>query len=125
MNPPGMSKKQAEFFAILILICTVTAAAILVIDFQIKGAILEESNRMRKAIEGWQNGQRPAAANGHRPSGDTSNDPSYPSDLVGGGATGVEKAGSHAESNGAAPARNPGRSKRVRPDDSGSVPEGN
>lgn len=85
-----MSKKQAEFFTILIIICTVTAAAILIIDYQIKGAILEESNRMRKAIEAFY-GQRPAAANGSRPYRNPDNDPAYPADMVGSRATGMEE----------------------------------
>jgi len=87
-----MSKKQAEFFTILILICTVTAAAILLIDYQIKGAILEESNRMRKELERHY-GQRSAAANGSGPVSNPDNDAAYPSDLVDSGTARVEATG--------------------------------
>jgi hypothetical protein len=88
-----MSKKQVEFFTFLIVICTVTAAAILIIDYQIKGAILAESNRMRRAIEGWERGQSTASANGNRSSGNSGNDTAYPADLVDSGTAGVEKTG--------------------------------
>jgi hypothetical protein len=89
-----MSKKQVEFFAFLIIICTVTAAAILIIDYQIKGSILEESNKMRRTIEWWQNGQRPATADRNRPDRNPGNDVPYPSDMVDSGTTGMETAGS-------------------------------
>lgn len=121
-NLPGMSKKQAEFFAILILICTVTAAAILVIDFQIKGAILEESNKMRRAIEGWQRGQRTTTANGSRSDGNDRYNPAYPSDMVDSGTTGMEETGTIPGSNGTAPAPKPGRPKRPGSSRPGSIP---
>lgn len=85
-----MSKKQAEFFAFLILICTVTAAFILLIDFQIKGAILEESNRLRRIIE-----RQSTPANGSRPDNNSHNDTGYPADMVDSRAASVETSGSH------------------------------
>lgn len=88
-----MSKKQAQFFAGLILICTVTAALVLVIDYQIKGAILEQANRLRLEIEGWQRGQSPAATSGYRPDSHPANHVDYPADLVDSGTTRVETAG--------------------------------
>jgi hypothetical protein len=103
-----MSRKQAEFFTLLILICTVTAALILVIDFQIKGAILEESNRLRRMIDG----QETAAANGSRPDNHHHNDPDYPADLVRGRDAGLEKASPIQAGNGQG---KPSRAKRPQP----------
>jgi hypothetical protein len=116
-----MSKKQAEFFTILIIICTATAAAILLIDFQIKGAILEESTRMRKELERYY-GQRPAAANASGHDSNAGNDLSYPSDLVAGRATGVEETGSLHVSNGKGPAPKSGRARSTGKDGPGSIP---
>lgn len=104
-----MSKKQAEFFALLILICTVTAAFILLIDFQIKGAILEESNRMRRAIE-----QHATSANGVRPGNNGSNDTDYPADLVRGGTTIVETTGNIHVTDGSNTTQNGSQSKPQR-----------
>jgi hypothetical protein len=118
----NMSKKQAEFFTVLILICTVTAAAILIIDYQIKGAILEESNRMRKELERYY-GQRPAAASGRRPDSDTSHDLSYPSDLVGSGTTGVEEGGTNGSRPTPYPAPAVRRTRAARQTRPGSIPD--
>jgi hypothetical protein len=93
-----MSKKQAEFFTVLIIICTVTAALILLIDFQIKGAILEESNRLRRVIE-----RESAAADGSRPIDNRSDNPSYPADLVHSGNAGMEETSAYAAPNGTNP----------------------
>lgn len=95
-----MSKKQAEFFAILIMLCTITAALVLVIDYQIKGAILEQANRVRRDIEGWQRGQSAAAASGNRSDSDAGNHVGYPSDLVDSGTARVETSGSNGSANG-------------------------
>jgi hypothetical protein len=116
-----MSKKQAEFFTILILICTVTAAAILIIDYQIKGSILEQSNRMRKDLERFY-GQRPAASDSSRYDSNDRNDPAYPSDMVGSGATGMEATGPIPGSNGTSTARKSGGAKRTRETGSSGVP---
>jgi hypothetical protein len=118
-----MSKKQAEFFTVLILICTVTAAAILIIDYQIKGAILEESNRMRREIEGYYSGQRATPAGGNRPDRDSGNDVSYPSDLVDSGTTGVEKTGSNGSRPTPYPAPAVRRPRAARQNRPGSVPD--
>lgn len=117
---PPMSKKQAQFFAGLIIICTITAALVLVIDYQIKGAILEQANRLRLEIEGWQRGQNPAAASGNRSDSDAGNDVSYPSDLVDSGTTRVETSSPHSASNGQGKTQEirttkPGRNTRRSP----------
>lgn len=86
---PPMSRKQAQFFAGIIIICTVVAALILVIDYQIKGAIIEQANRLRKEIENF--GQKPAATSGHGFAHNSGDDLAYPSDLVRGRTARVEK----------------------------------
>jgi hypothetical protein len=49
-----LSRKQLEFFGVIIVICTIISAVILLIDFGIKTAILEESVRLRLKIEQWE-----------------------------------------------------------------------
>lgn len=97
---PPMSKKQAQFFAGLIIICTITAALVLVIDYQIKGAILEQANRLRLQIEGFQRGQNPATASGNRSDSDVGDHVSYPADLVDSGTPRVEASSAHSANNG-------------------------
>lgn len=111
-----MSKKQLEFFTFLILICTVTAALILLIDFQIKGAILEESNRLRRVIE-----SHPTSANGSRFADNTSDDTAYPADLVRSGTASMETSGHSESANGKSPAQGSRRAKPRANDGSGSV----
>lgn len=53
-----INKRQAEFWATLIIICTVVAIAVLLLDFGIKAAILEESTRLRLKIEEWEIGRK-------------------------------------------------------------------
>ena len=116
-----MSKKQAEFFTALIIICTVTAALILVIDYQIKGAILEESNRMRKDLE-THYGQRTAAANGGRFDRNPGDNPAYPSDLVGSGTTGMEETSANGRMPRETPATPKRRPRAAREDGPSGVP---
>ena len=101
---PELSKKQLEFFAWLILICTVTAIIVLAIDYQIKGAILEQSNALRREIEAWRSGQSTAPTDGNRSDNHAGNDPAFPADLVDSGATGVETPSDNHVGNGASPA---------------------
>ena len=51
---PDLNKKQVEFWGVILIICLVVATAILLVDFQIKQAILEESSRLRLRIEEWE-----------------------------------------------------------------------
>ena len=79
-----MSKKQAEFWVALIVLCTIFAVAILLVDFGIKSAILEESNRLRIKIEDWEraNGRGTAGANEVGNADDTSDDHPFSSDVL-------------------------------------------
>jgi hypothetical protein len=58
----NLTRKQAEFWAILIIACTIVAIAVLLIDFGIKTAILEESVKLRLKIEEWERGQHTETA---------------------------------------------------------------
>lgn len=49
-----LNKRQTEFWAVILIICLVVSAAIMLVDFQIKQAILEESSRLRLDIEAWE-----------------------------------------------------------------------
>lgn len=57
----NMTQKQAEFWAFVVGLCTVVAIAVLLLDFGIKAAILEESTRLRLKIEEWERGQHAKA----------------------------------------------------------------
>lgn len=46
--------RKLELLAALIAICTLTAAVILIIDYQIKGAIIGQATRTREAVENWE-----------------------------------------------------------------------
>jgi hypothetical protein len=81
MNPE-MSKKQAQFFAGLILLCTLTAVLVLAIDYQIKGAIIEQANNLRRDIDRLQSGQRTTTAGSNGSGNYPANHVSYPADLV-------------------------------------------
>ncbi len=121
---PDMSKRQAEFFTVLIIIATLTAAAILVIDFQIKGAILEQASRFRQQYEEWQNGQSSARPANSRADYHRADNGAYPSDMVASGNAGMEAAGDSLygyEPGSAGTARPPKRETTDR--DSGIPPE--
>jgi len=77
-----MSKKQAEFWVAMIVLCIVVAVAILLVDFGIKSAILEESNRLRLSIEEAMRGQKPAGANESGADNVAPNNPPYPADVL-------------------------------------------
>lgn len=75
------TKKQIEFWTAMLFLCIVIAVAITLVDFGIKSAILEESNRLRREIEKWDvrlNGL--ANAEGNNPVSDY--DPPLPSSLL-------------------------------------------
>lgn len=79
-----LTKKQLEFWTVILLLCIGTAVMVLILDFGIKAAILEESTRMRLKIEEWEklNGRVPAEANASRNANDASDDPALPGDVL-------------------------------------------
>jgi hypothetical protein len=52
-----LSRKQTEFWAVVLIVCLVTAVAVTLLDFSIKASILEESNALRIEIERWYRGR--------------------------------------------------------------------
>jgi hypothetical protein len=110
-----LTKKQAEFWVAILVLCIIFAVAILLVDFGIKAAILEESNRLRLQIEDWevrQSGRVAAAANAGRTGNDDSDNPPFPSDVLVDNATGMEKGSS--PNGDTAPRANP-RKRRAQP----------
>jgi hypothetical protein len=80
-----LSKKQAEFWAFIIIMCTAAAIAVLLLDFGIKSAILEESTRLRLLIEGEEvrrSGHKRAEANANGATNDAPHDAAIPSDVL-------------------------------------------
>jgi hypothetical protein len=77
-----LNKKQTEFWGVILIICLIVSVAIMLVDFQIKQAILEESTRLRLAIEGWEirtSGLRP---NQNRASDNATLNSSIPADVL-------------------------------------------
>lgn len=91
-----MSKKQAEFWVALIVMCIIFAIAILLVDFGIKAAILEESNRLRLVIEEEvrTSGRNATGANAGRAANDGNNHPAFPADVLVEHSTGMEEGSS-------------------------------
>jgi hypothetical protein len=119
-----MTKKQAEFWAFIIIMCTMAAIAILLVDFGIKSAILEESTRLRLTIEEHSGRQR-QETNASGASDDAPNDPPFPSDVLVVNPERLEKGNVH---NGSAEAAHRPANRRTKPSgqaDTGTVPNGN
>lgn len=75
------TKKQIQFWLAMLFLCLMVAVAITLVDFGIKAAILEESNRLRRLIEGEEIGRIKES----NAKGDTTNpvyDPPLPSSLL-------------------------------------------
>ena len=85
-----MTKKQAEFWVALLVLCIIVAVAVLLVDFGIKAAILEESNKLRLTIEGIERGQSAGGAAQDRADNNTSNDATISSDVLVGDTPGME-----------------------------------
>ena len=89
--------KKAEFLAALLTVCTVVMVAVLLIDFSIKTAILEESNKLRLLIEGEEvaRSERRAKATTDRNAPESAHDPIVFGGLLVDDPTGMEAASSH------------------------------
>lgn len=79
-----MTKKQAEFWVAILVLCLFTAVAILLVDFGIKASILEESNKLRLTIEEetLSRGQKPKRANENGNANDISDNPPLPGNVL-------------------------------------------
>jgi len=107
-----MSKRQTEFWVAMLVLCIIVATAILLVDFGIKSAILQESNRLRLTIEGELNGRVAKTTNAGRATNKSADDPPYPSDVLVVNSPGME-AGS-ADNGDKAPGGN-ARKRRAQP----------
>jgi hypothetical protein len=58
-----MTNKSTKFWTMMLLMVLGMSVLVLMIDFSIKGAILEESLKLRREIQGWK------ATNGTKPEG--------------------------------------------------------
>jgi hypothetical protein len=85
-----LSKKQAEFWAALIVLCIVTALVVMLVDFGIKAAILEESNALRLVIERERSGQSADTAAQNGANNNASNNGPIPANVLDNEPTGME-----------------------------------
>lgn len=76
-----MTKKQTEFWAFIIMICLAVSIAVLLVDFGIKAAILEESTKLRLLIEENSGRKSQESASG-RTDNDADINSSVPPDLL-------------------------------------------
>jgi hypothetical protein len=79
-----LTKRQMEFWTLILVLCIGTAIVVLLLDFGIKAAILEESTRMRLKIEEWErlNGRHSEGTNEGRDGNDALDNPPLPSDVL-------------------------------------------
>jgi hypothetical protein len=119
-----MTKKQAEFWAFIIIICSMTALAILIVDFGIKSAILEESTRLRLTIE-EHSGHKRQKSDDSRTANDPSDDSHISGDVLVVNSQRMEKGNVH---NGAEKASNGSPDRESKPSRSvgrRTIPHGN
>lgn len=90
-----LSKQQAEYWAFIIGLMIAVAIAILLIDFSIKAAILEESTRLRLIIEGERSGQKPGTADASGATNDAPDNSPLSSDVLVVDPTGMETGNGH------------------------------
>lgn len=109
-----MSKKQAEFWVALLVLCIIFALAIMLVDFGIKSSILEESNRLFRKIESWEreNGRDTAGTNAVGNNDDRDNDIPLPSDVLVVDPSRLEKGNA---ANGGTESPNNSRTRRSKP----------
>ena len=69
-----LNKKQTEFWTVLLIVCLVVSVAIMLVDFQIKQAILEESTRLKLVIEEWEVRYSGHRQDNQRTTNDSAND---------------------------------------------------
>lgn len=120
-----LTKKQLEFWTFIIVMALAASIAVLLIDFTIKTAILEESNKLRLVIEGWQGGQNRQATDANGAVADPDNDAAIPGDVLVVDPSRMEAGG--AANGSKAPRQSPanGRAKSRRPSSPGTIPGGN
>lgn len=120
-----LNKRQLEFWAFIIIMALGASIAVLLIDFSIKTAILEESNKLRLVIEGWQGGQhrQTTDANGVVP--DPDNDAPIPGDVLVVNSPGMETGSGANGSKASDKSASNRRAQSRRPSSPGTIPGGN
>jgi hypothetical protein len=121
-----MTRKQVEFWSVLLAGMIGVAILVLLIDFQIKGAILEQSTQFRREYESYLRGRIPTSANASGASDVTSDDSAIHPDLLVDDSSRMEAGNA---SNGAAPTNantgQRGNSKRRATRAIAPIPSGN
>lgn len=119
-----MTRKQAEFWTVLLFLCVIAATAILMLDFGIKAAILEESTRLRLLIEAH-SGKVAGPANANRVANDAPDNTPVPGDVLVVNPGTVETGNVHNGSKDTLSTTTSGRNKPSRPNRNRAVPGGN
>jgi hypothetical protein len=78
-----LNKKQAQFWTVILVMCIITATVITIIDFGIKTAILEQSNALKRVIDGQRTAKN--GVGNYAPV-----DSPLPGDILGNNAAGME-----------------------------------
>jgi hypothetical protein len=110
-----MNKKQAEFWGLIIGMMIAVALVILIIDYGIKTAILEESTRLRLIIEGEKRGQKPVSTDANGVGDDLLHNPALSSDVLVVDTSAMEAGNGHPRSQKSSPRA---RNRRSEPDGS-------
>jgi hypothetical protein len=83
-----MSERNLKILTALAIVFMATAIGLLIVDYQLKNAVVEEANKLREVI----NGQRNAGSTSVRTSDNGSGNGGFPADLVDSGDAGMEEA---------------------------------
>lgn len=110
-----LTKRQLEFWSFVIILCLSVSVLVLIIDFGIKAAILEESLRLRVKIDEWEvaNGRRPKAPDDRGIDDDNTVNTDIPGDVLVVDTPGMEKG--HGANGTKAPSHSPRRQRRTQP----------
>lgn len=104
-----MTSKSTKFWTMMLLMVLGMSVLVLMIDFSIKGAILEESMRLRREIQSWKvtNGAKPEGRADFSSPPNGANDGPIPGDVLAFKPAGMEEGS--APNGVAGPARNKGK----------------
>lgn len=123
-----LTKRQAEYWAFILALMITIAVAVLLIDFAIKTAILEESNKLRMMLEAEEvrrNGQKPKPTDAGRAANISDNNPSIPGDVLVVDTPGMETGNVHNGTKEAATGQATRRPKPRRSPSPRTIPGGN
>lgn len=121
-----LTKKQMEFWTFVLILCIGVSLLVMLIDFGIKAAILEESTRLRLRIEEWDNGRKSAETNASGVGNDSANNAAFPVPVLVDESTGMEAANvPNGTQEKIAATSNRRRPKSRRPADNPTIQDGN